>query len=176
MGTINKAATKVKGIGTKVSGMIYPLGVALPVAAPNINALFSGGPRGLFDYNANAIKEWKPPDWGTVMSYVDGPGGAALMTSISAKIAKYGIQALGLSGETGALVMLINAVEAWGDGSAIGYGVKELIYPTVSGEGAVLGGISLGGGLFGGAGQPSKGSAQEMQTKDRKPKTRSMMM
>ena len=150
--------------------MIYPLGVALPVAAPNINALFSGGPRGLFEYNASAVREWKPPDWNTVMSYIDGPGGAALMTSISAKIAKYGIKALGLSGETGALVMLINAVESWGDGSAIGYGVKELIYPTVSGEAAVFSGISRGGGLFGGAGQPGINTQGEMATKDQKPK------
>ena len=167
---IKKAATKVKGIGSKVSGIIYPLGVALPVAAPNINALMSGGPRGLLNYNVQAVRSWRPPDWATIESYIDGPGGAALMTSISAKVAKWGVKALGLSGEAGALFMLINAVEAWGDGSAIGYGVQELVYPTASGEGAVFGGIGGAGGLFGG--QPAKGSPREMATKDQKPKAR----
>lgn len=166
--SVQKAASKVKGVGDKVGAVIKPLGIALPVAAPNINALFSGGPRGLFDYNVQAVKSWRPPDWGTVMSYVDGPGGAALMTSISAKLAKWGIKTLGMSGEAGALYMLINAVEDWGDGSAIGYGVKELIYPSVSGEAAVFGGISAPSGLFGG--QPAVGSKQEMATKDQKPR------
>jgi hypothetical protein len=167
--SVKKAATKVKSVGSKVSGVIYPLGVALPVAAPNINALMGGGPRGLLDFNVNALKTWRPPDWATVESYIDGPGGAALMTSISAAVAKWGIKALGLGGQTGALVMLINAVKAWGDGSAIGYGVQELVYPTVSGVGAPFGGVSAGG-LFGGKGQPAKGSQQEMATKDDKPK------
>jgi hypothetical protein len=171
--SVSQAATKVKGIGSQVGRVIYPLGVALPVAAPNINALFSGGPRALMQYNVDAVKSWRPPDWATIESYVDGPGGAALMTSISAKLVKWGVRVLGLSGETGALYMLLNAVEDWGDGSAIGYGVKELVYPSVSGESAVFGGVSGGGALFGGR-QPAKGYPREMATKDQKPKVRLM--
>ena len=170
--SIKTAASKVKGVGSKISGVIYPLGVALPVAAPNINALMSTGPRGLLDYNVNALKTWRPPDWATVESYIDGPGGAAFMTSLSAKVAKWAVKALGLTGETGALFMLINAVESWGDGSAIGYGIQELVYPTASGVSATFGGVGGTGGLFGG--RPGVGSKQEMATKDQKPKARLM--
>lgn len=170
--SIKTAATKVKGIGSKVGAIIKPLGIALPIAAPNIKALMTAGPRGLFDYNVNALKTWRPPDWGTVNAYVDGPGGAAFMTSLSAKVAKWAIGALGFTSEAGALIMLINAVDDWGEGSAIGYAVQELVYPTASGVGSPFGGLGgATGGLFGG--QPAKGSAQEMATKDQKPKTRS---
>ncbi len=168
--SIKGAAAKAKGIGTKVAGIVYPLGVALPIAAPNINALMSGGPRALMDYNVNALKTWRPPDWGTVTAYVEGPGGAAFMTGLSVKVAKWGIRALGFSGETGALTMLLNAVEGWADGSAIGYGIQEIVYPTASGVGAVFGGIGGTGGLFGG--KPGVGSKGEMATKDQKPKAR----
>ena len=126
--SVKTAASKVKGIGSKIGGIIYPLGVALPVAAPNINALMSGGPRGLLNYNVGAFKSWRPPDWATIESYVDGPGGAALMTSISAKVAKWAIKTIGLSSEAGPLYMLINAVEHWGDGSAVGYAVQAVSY------------------------------------------------
>ena len=142
------------------------------MAAPNINAIMSGGPRAVMDYNINALKTWRPPDWATVEAYVDGPGGAAFMTGLSVKVAKYVISALGFSRETGALPMLLNAVEGWADGSAIGYGIQEIVYPTASGAGAVFGGIGGAGGLFGG--QPAKGSKGEMATKDQKPKVRLM--
>lgn len=168
---VKRAATKVKGIGSKVGGVIYPLGVALPVAAPNINALMTGGPRALLNYNVEAMRGWRPPDWATVEAYVGGPGGGALMTSLSAKVAKWAIKAFGFSGEAGALIMLINAVEAWGDGSSIGWGVRELVYPTISGVEAPFAGVGGTGALFGGP-QPAKGSPQEMATKDQKPKAR----
>ncbi len=167
--SVRKAATKAKGLGSKVGSIIYPLGVVLPIAAPNINALMTGKMRGLINFNVTAVKTWRPPDWATVEAYVDGPGGAALMTALGAKLAKWGIQVLGLSGETGALVMLINAVEHWGDGSAIGYGIKEMVYPSVSGAVQPFSGIGGRGALFGG-GQPAVGSQQEMATKDQKAK------
>jgi hypothetical protein len=169
---IKKAASKVKSTGDKVVGAIKPLGIALPVAAPNITALFSGGPRALVNYNVQQVKAWRPPDWNTVNAYVDGPGGMALMTSFSAKLAKWGIKVLGFSSEAGALIMLIDAVDAWGEGSAVGFAVKEIIYPSAAAGGGVLGGISFGGNLFGG--QPATGSKQEMATKDKKPKRRIM--
>ena len=167
---VKQAATEVKGIGSKVAGIVYPLGVALPVAVPNINALMSGGPRGLLNYNVAAVKAWRPPDWATITAYADGPGGNALMTSISVKIVKWVVKALGFEGEVGAGYMLLNAVEGWADGSAWGYGIQELVYPTASAGGGVLSGIGGTGGLFGG--QPAKGSPQEMATKDQKPKAR----
>ena len=167
---VKQAAARGKGIGSKVAGIVYPLGVALPVAAPNINALMTGGPRGLLNYNVTALKQWRPPDWDTVEAYADGPGGNALMTSISVKVVKWAVRALGFEGDVGAGYMLLNAVEGWADGSAWGYGIQELVYPTASGGGGVLSGISTGG-LFGG--QPAKGSPQEMATKDQKPKVRS---
>ena len=169
---IKTAASKVKGVGNKITGVIKPLGVVLPVAAPNINALMSGGPMGVWNYNAQALQSWRPPDMNTVRGYVDGPGGAAFMTSLTIGVAKWGIDALGFSKEAGPVKMLLNAVGAWADGSAMGYAVKEVIYPSASGLSPTLGGISFGGG----GGQPAKGSSQEMVTKDRKPKTRSMMM
>ena len=94
------------------------------------------------------------------------------MTSLSAKVAKWAVKALGLTGETGALFMLINAVESWGDGSAIGYGIQELVYPRASDQTRVFGGIKGTGGLFGGS--TAVGSQQEMATKDQKPKARLM--
>lgn len=168
--TVKRAASKVKSVGNKVGAIIKPLGTALPVAAPNINALFSGGPRAVMDFNANAVKSWRPPDMGTVNAYIDGPGGNAIMTGIMAKLIKWGVSTLGF--QMGGLGMLVDGVEDWADGSAMGYAVKELIYPTVAGGSGTLSGISFGGA----GGQPGKGSAQEMATKDRKPKTRSMMM
>lgn len=171
---VRKAATKVKSIGSKVAGIIYPLGVALPIAAPNINALMSGGPRAVLDYNVQALKQWRPPDWTTINSYIDGPGGDAFMTGLGVKVLKWGVKAFGFSGETGALIMLANAVEAWADGSAIGYGVQEIVYPTASGGSAIFGGVGGTGALFGGKGQPAKGSQQEMATKDDKPQVRLM--
>lgn len=173
MGTISKAASKVTGVGRRITGVIRPLGIALPVAIPNINALFTGGPRGLMDYNIAAVKTWRPPDWGTITAYIDGPGGVALLTAISAGIAKKAIKALELEKESGALVMLIDAVKAWGDGSAVGYAMRELIYPTVAGGPGTFSTIASPTGLFGGGGsQPPINSAGEMATKDDKPVSR----
>lgn len=101
----------------------------------------------------------------TVRGYVDGPGGAAFMTSITSKVIKWGIEGLGFKKDAGAVYMLLDAVEAWADGSAIGYGVKEIIYPSVSQVGATFGGI-------GALGSAAIGSKQEMATKDAKPKAR----
>ena len=162
--SVKTAATKVKSIGTRVGGIIYPLGVAIPVAAPNVNALISGGPRGLIDYNVNAVKTWRPPDWGTIEAYADGPGGTSFMTGLTVKLIKWGVRTLGFSEELGPANMLLDGVEAWADGSAVGWAVKELVYPTVSGEGSPWGG--------GGGKQPAKGSPREMATKDQKPKVR----
>jgi len=164
--SVKTAASKVKGIGDKVGGVIYPLGVALPVAAPNVNALMTGGPRGLLNFNVAAIKSWRPPDWGTIEAYADGPGGSAVMTAIVAGLAKWAGKTL--FGEERALSpawMLVDAVEDWGIGSAGGWAIKELVYPTVSGEAATFGDVGWGT-------QPAKGSPQEMRTKDQKPKAR----
>lgn len=169
---MKSVASKVQGVGTRVKGIIRPLGIALPVASPNVNALFTGGPRAMLDYNVTAIKGWRPPDWNTVTGYIDGPGGAAVMTGIAAGLANWAIKELGFSDEAGPLVMLIGCVKAWADGSAIGYGVKELIYPTASGVESPLGGVSFGG-MF--ASQPAKGSQGELVVKSDKAKVRSMM-
>lgn len=166
MAGIKTAATKVKGIGNKITGVIKPLGVVLPIAAPNINALMSGGPMGVWNYNAQALQSWRPPDMGTVRGYVDGPGGAAFMTSLTIGVAKWGIKALGFQKEAGPVNMLLDAVGAWADGSAMGYAVKEVIYPSASGLSPTLGGINFGGG----GGQPAINSQAEMATKDQKPR------
>ena len=163
---VKTAAGKVKNLGNKVGDIIYPLGVALPIAAPNISALFSGGPKALLDYNVEAIKSWRPPDWGTIEAYASGPGGAAFMTGLTARLVKWGIKTLGFSEEAGPLYMLIDGVENWGDGSAVGWAVKELVYPSVAGGGGTFSGVSFGGL----GGQPAKGSPAEMRTKDQKPK------
>ena len=173
MTTIKSAASKVKSTGDKIIGVIEPLGVVLPVAAPNINALMSGGPRGLWNMNAGALRSWKPPDMDTVNRYVDGPGGAVFMTGLTIGVVNWGIKALGFDKEPAVepVKMLLKGAGAWANGSAKGYAIKEIIYPGTGGEGT-LSGISFGGL----GGQPAKDSAQEMSTKDRKPKTRSMMM
>ena len=171
---LKSVESRVVGVGGRVKGIIRPLGVILPVAGPNVQALMSAGPRGLLDYNVNAVKSWRPPDWNTVTGYIDGPGGVAIMTGIAAKLGKWAIRELRFNGETGPLIMLVDCVEAWADGSAVGWGIKELVYPTISGVSAPFGGVSTAG-LWGGS-QPAKDSPAEMNTRDRKPKTRSMMM
>ena len=167
--TVKRAASKVKGAGNKIVDAIEPLAIALPVAMPNINALMSGGPRALMNYNAQAVKSWRPPDMNTINAYVDGPGGAGLITGLSMKLGKWGIRQLGLGGEfNDSLFLLMDAVENWGTGSAVGFAVKEIIYPTAAAGGGTFSGVSFGGW----GGQPAKGSSQEMATKDAKPKSK----
>lgn len=164
--SIKTAASKVKGIGNKITGVIKPLGVVLPIAAPNINALTSGGPIGVWNFNVGKLQTWRPPDMNTVKGYVEGPGGASFMTSLTISVIKWGIKGLGFQKEAGPVNMLLDAVGAWSEGSALGYAVKEVIYPSVSGVDATFGGI----GALGGA--AAIGSRQEMATKDAKPKRR----
>jgi len=169
---VRKAATKAKGIGDKVGAIVLPLATALPVFTPSINALMQGGPRGWITHIGESARAWRAPGWHTVEGYVDGPGGAAIMTSLAAKLAKWGISIIGLKEEIGGgFYLLVDAVEDWGDGSAMGYAIQELLYPSGAGEG-ILAGAGGFGGMFGG--QPAKGSQQEMATKDQKPKVRLM--
>lgn len=170
--SVKTAASKAKGVGYKVGAIVLPLATALPVFTPSINALMTGGPRGWMNHVVTSAKAWGPPGWNTVTGYIDGPGGAAIATSLVAKLAKWGIKAVGLKDEIGGgFYLLVNAVEDWGDGSAFGYAVREILYPTASTEPGLLSGV---GGVSGLLGQPATGSPQEMRTKDQKPKARLM--
>ena len=113
---LKSVESKVKGVGSRVKGVIRPLTTILPVAGTNVGALMAGGPRGMLDFNVQKVKEWRIPDWNTVTGYLDGPGGAAIMTGIAAGIGKWAISELGFSMPP--MTMLIDAVQAGAEGAA----------------------------------------------------------
>ncbi|GAF80927.1 unnamed protein product [marine sediment metagenome] len=168
--SVKTAANKAKSIGNKVGSIVLPLATALPVFSPVINDVIAGGPRGFITHITSTAQAWRAPGWHTVEGYIDGPGGAAIVTSLLAKLAKWGVRAVGLSDEIGSgFYLLVDAVEDWGDGSSLGYAIRELVYPSGAGSGA-LSEFGAGGVSFGR--MPAKGSPKEMATKDQKPKAR----
>ncbi|GAF84683.1 unnamed protein product [marine sediment metagenome] len=160
---LKSAESKVTSTAGKLGKAVGPITTIMSAARLPMQAAQSGGFAGVYDFYAGTvIPNWAPPGWGEFRSFIQGPGGASIMTGIGVGLVKWlvgevaGAAPGSQSKEVAAINMILDAVGDAASGTAIGEAASMIIHgPTYSG-GAGGGAGFLNAGVDSFRGEPKQ--------------------
>ena len=148
---LGATATKVESTAGRVAKAVGPITTIMAAGRLPIQAARGGGFAGVYDFYAHTvIPNWAPPGFAQFRQYMEGAGGAAIMTGIGVGVVKWLVKEVGgavpgsQSSEVKAMNMILTAVGDAASGTAVGEAASMIIHgPTYgTGGGAGIGGLT----------------------------------